>query len=260
MSRQTIPEASQLELATPRYKKIVQSAENFLGENCEEIDKIALRMNDEKTVAQVSEKDKTRVRNFYTNFELLAEVLSISNSDDSEILRIQNKIKELCHTKAYSEINVLYLKFMHRDDQGNKEILKLADQNHTMAMFFAFQIYRDGRGDIEQNPNKSIEFCKGAAKLAHPQAINMLAGQQEESGDSAKAIAGYEKSAELGSRYAMHQVAWKYELGFGVNKDNARAALWYEKAADRGHKIAMISLPLMYQRNRIVIPSDLCSV
>jgi hypothetical protein len=66
--------------------------------------------------------------------------------------------------------------------------------------------------------------------------------------DYSAALKQYERSASLGSTFAMNNIGYLYDKGLGVTQDYAEASRWYEKAAAAGFPMAMSNIGYLYDK------------
>jgi len=68
------------------------------------------------------------------------------------------------------------------------------------------------------------------------------------SGNIAKAVEWYQKSAAQGNPNAQYNLGVLYDNGKGVTKDSAKSVEWWQKAAAQGHVEAQYNLGVTYQK------------
>lgn len=120
--------------------------------------------------------------------------------------------------------------------------LKAAQLGHVEAMYWLGEGYAVYAKDMqEEDPEESKTYfehahrwLEQAAKHNHPAAILELAnffrrGDVVEK-DVAKSIELVEQSAKLGEIQAMHDLAFIYANGLGIDADEEKADYWTEKA------------------------------
>ncbi|WP_374278564.1 tetratricopeptide repeat protein [Azonexus sp.] len=73
------------------------------------------------------------------------------------------------------------------------------------------------------------------------------AAQRHRQGDTAAAVAIWQRWAGQGDADAAYNLGLVYQHGDGVPADPARALIWYRAAADKGDKPAQFQIGLMYQ-------------
>ncbi|MBR5675584.1 MAG: sel1 repeat family protein [Neisseriaceae bacterium] len=56
----------------------------------------------------------------------------------------------------------------------------------------------------------------------------------------------YQKAAQNGHAFAQHNLAYLYEIGYGIEKDLTQSIYWYQKAADNGDNYAQNNLAHNY--------------
>lgn len=98
-----------------------------------------------------------------------------------------------------------------------KELMPLAENGHTNAMYRIGVMYYRGRG-----------FTKNHEKTAHWMKL----------------------AAETGHRGAIYSMGWLYEHGHGVQWDEQKALELYLKAARKGHGYAALRVGVMHSGDR----------
>jgi TPR repeat protein len=68
--------------------------------------------------------------------------------------------------------------------------------------------------------------------------------------NSTEAVSWYCKAAAAGNPFAMSQLGWKYQNGYGVERSDEQAVSWYRKAAEAGNLLGMYNLGVMYSNGR----------
>ncbi|WP_374344721.1 tetratricopeptide repeat protein [Azonexus sp.] len=91
-------------------------------------------------------------------------------------------------------------------------------------------------------------LLSAAAVRAAPIDVEMReAAQRHRQGDTAAAVAIWQRWAGQGDADAAYNLGLVYQHGDGVPADPARALTWYRAAADKGDKPAQFQIGLMYQ-------------
>ena len=145
---------------------------------------------------------------------------------------------------AQFELAELYMHSDYEDDIALAEewAIKAAQQGHVEAMywlgegytFYAKAVLEEDPEDAAKNFEQGFIFLKEAAAQQHPAATLELAGYYRRGTaveqDVAQSIALVEKAAELGEVQAMHDLAFIYANGLGIDADEEKADYWTAKA------------------------------
>jgi TPR repeat protein len=121
--------------------------------------------------------------------------------------------------------------------------------SQALAQYWAAMFYEHGSG-VEKSHDKAIQFLKSAATNGSPLAefdlgslFNNGAGGMPI--DKVQACHLFGEAADQGNVRAMHNVAYCYQVGVGMNKDSSQAIHYYTRAAEAGdtgsqHNLAMV--------------------
>ncbi|MBQ4472548.1 MAG: sel1 repeat family protein [Alphaproteobacteria bacterium] len=136
---------------------------------------------------------------------------------------------------------------------------KAADQGNTSAMLNLGVAYYKGEG-VPRNLVKAIELLEKIPVEQKAEAGRYLADiyLDQDSSNTAKAIAAYRAAAAAGDLISYNSLASMYLNGNGVDRDVERALKYYTYAASQGEPAAQYALGLLYvngeriSRNRLL--------
>lgn len=112
--------------------------------------------------------------------------------------------------------------------------------NHAKAQYQVGLFYEKGRGGLDRDIRKAIEWYKKSADQKNPDALFRLGmaykdGDGNEPVDYTRMITYFTAAAQAGHPDAQYQLGYSYENGIGVPINVGRAKYWYEKAAEQGN-------------------------
>jgi TPR repeat protein len=128
---------------------------------------------------------------------------------------------------------------------------KLAEQDNADAMTSLGYMYQNGQG-CEIDEQKALAFYEKGAELKQPYALFNLAiiymnGLCNVVTDQFKAHNLHMQAAEREVPPAMYEVGLMLERGLGCLQNYSEAAFWYEEAAKRGHAESFNNLGVLYK-------------
>ncbi len=140
------------------------------------------------------------------------------------------------------------------EDATVNDLLPLAEDGHTGAMYRLGEMYFYGENGAEIDYDKSLYWMNKAADDDHYDALKFLMFMYYLDGsplefDFAKSIELAEKVLEQNPEDsdAMFTIGYCYTVGgYGVEMDYEEAVIWYTKAAELGEADAMYNLALCY--------------
>jgi len=106
-----------------------------------------------------------------------------------------------------------------------------SDHGFNGAQFNLGELYRDGQGGAEKDPEEAMKWFQLSAKNGNPDAMVEIGLQYQNMNQFQKAIEAYRKAAELGSVDGMKMLYDCYMNGRGVNADVKKGLEWITKAA-----------------------------
>ena len=126
---------------------------------------------------------------------------------------------------------------------------KPVDETVNMSaeeLFHLGEDYFDGKNGKPQNRQKSIYYYEKSAEKGSSYAMNDL-GYIYQHGygtpvDYEKALRYYQQSAEMGNPHALNNLGYVYENGLGVKQDFQKAMDYYKQAIDAGSENASTNL------------------
>ncbi|MBQ9521280.1 MAG: BspA family leucine-rich repeat surface protein [Oscillospiraceae bacterium] len=113
-------------------------------------------------------------------------------------------------------------------------------------LFHLGEDYFDGKNGKTQDYQKSRYYYELSAQKGNMYAINDLGYIYQKgygvSVDYAKALQLYEQAADMGNPHAVNNLGYMYEYGLGVTQDFQKAKTYYEQAANAGSDNAAANL------------------
>ena len=119
-----------------------------------------------------------------------------------------------------------------------QDLLKKAEAGDAKAQFLLATAYDTGSG-APRNAGQAERWYKAAVAQGHVEAHNSLGRLYVVQKKTSDARALFEKGAALGHPQAMNNLALVYDVGFGVPRDRRKALEIYGTAADLGSAYAM---------------------
>lgn len=124
--------------------------------------------------------------------------------------------------------------------------LYAAEKGSARAMTNLAYLYTLGQG-VEQDLEAASDWYKKAAKLDSALALYVVAnytlnGTHGVSKNEEKGVKLLMKSAQLGYKRAMYDIAVRYELGHYLTKNSEYALHWYRQAANLNEKDAIAAI------------------
>lgn len=216
-----------------------------------------------------------------TDEKIADEILENIRHGDAEAVRKLEELAANGNARAMSNLATVFFKGLGGVESSYKKAAELFEKAAALDEVFALatlgRFYRDSKCGFEQNGHKATEFFIRAAKLAVPKgAIKCLRsaaeiyhyGQGGVAPDGRKAVALYEKLADLESRgeveitfsrnKALFRIADIYANGCGNLAPNAKKAVEYlNKAAERGdERSALYELAEFYREGKAGLKPD----
>ena len=216
-----------------------------------------------------------------TDEKIADEILENIRHGDAEAVRKLEELAANGNARAMSNLATVFFKGLGAVESSYKKAAELFEKAAALDEVFALatlgRFYRDSKCGFEQNGHKATEFFIRAAKLAVPKgAIKCLRsaaeiyhyGQGGVAPDGRKAVALYEKLADLESRgeveitfsrnKALFRIADIYANGCGNLAPNAKKAVEYlNKAAERGdERSALYELAEFYREGKAGLKPD----
>lgn len=216
-----------------------------------------------------------------TDEKIVDEILENIRHGDAEAVRKLEELAANGNARAMSNLATVFFKGLGGVESSYKKAAELFEKAAALDEVFALatlgRFYRDSKCGFEQNGHKATEFFIRAAKLAVPKGAAMCLrsaaeiyhyGQGGVAPDGRKAVALYEKLADLESRgeveitfsrdKALFRIADIYANGCGNLAPNAKKAVEYlNKAAERGdEQSALYELAKFYREGKAGLKPD----
>ena len=135
----------------------------------------------------------------------------------------------------------------------------------ALVVYGAWMRCADAMGDVSAEALAVSAFKKDAAALRQLRAYanrgdstaqDWLGAYHQRTGDAARALFWYEKSARQGNVTAQNNLGTLYASGIGTPKNLAQAVYWYRKAAEQGNATAQNNLGILYHEGQGVAQND----
>mgnify|MGYP005958026067 FL=1 len=115
--------------------------------------------------------------------------------------------------------------------------------NNAKAQYKMGVFYEEGRGGLDRDIGKALEWYKKAALQKNPDGLFRVGmalknGDGNEPVDYDKMIRYFTEAAQSGLAEAQYQLGYCYENGIGVPLSILQAKHWYDKAAKQNHRDA----------------------
>ena len=115
--------------------------------------------------------------------------------------------------------------------------------NNAKAQYKMGVFYEEGRGGLDRDIGKALEWYKKAALQKNPDGLFRVGmalknGDGNEPVDYDKMIRYFTEAAQSGLAEAQYQLGYCYENGIGVPLSILQAKHWYDKAAKHNHRDA----------------------
>ena len=216
-----------------------------------------------------------------TDEKIADEILENIRHGDAEAVRKLEELAANGNARAMSNLATVFFKGLGGVESSYKKAAELFEKAAALDEVFALatlgRFYRDSKCGFEQNGHKAAEFFVRAAKLAVPKGAAMCLrsaaeiyhyGQSGVAPEGRKAVALYEKLADLESRgeveitfsrnKALFRIADIYANGCGNLAPNAKKAVEYlNKAAERGdERSALYELAEFYREGKAGLKPD----
>ena len=116
--------------------------------------------------------------------------------------------------------------------------------NNAKAQYKMGVFYEEGRGGLDRDIVKALEWYNKAALQKNPDALFRVGmalknGDGNEPVDYEKMIRYFTEAAQSGLAEAQYQLGYCYENGIGVPLSIIQAKLWYGRAAKQNHRDAV---------------------
>ncbi len=133
-----------------------------------------------------------------------------------------------------------------------KNLQELAKQGSSVAQYHLGMMYFYGKGGVEKNLQKAIQWTTRAAKQGNAPAQHNLAymyyHEKKIRRNLQKAFEWWTKAAEQDYLLAQYYLGDMYFKGERVNKDPQKASQLWTRAAEQGLATAQYNLILMYTK------------
>ncbi|NVK30603.1 MAG: sel1 repeat family protein [Gammaproteobacteria bacterium] len=127
--------------------------------------------------------------------------------------------------------------------------LALAQQGNPQAQYEVSEHYKNGAYGAPLDEIESIRWLKESARSGYPDALYFLAYRYDVGLgldiNKPQAIALYTQASEKDHPKATYYLAWSYDVGDGVPSDDVKAVALYRKAAGLGYRDAQYTLGQM---------------
>ncbi len=129
--------------------------------------------------------------------------------------------------------------------------LETRANNGDIEAQFALGTAFDWGAGVSANGRKAKKWYQKAADNGHAEAQNSLGSGYQAEKNYTDAKFWYEKASAQGHALATHNLAYLYDLGYGVKQDRLKAEKLYLRAADLGEAQAMFNLGQTYGSGQI---------
>ena len=123
---------------------------------------------------------------------------------------------------------------------------KLMSEGNTDAMKLLGDLYLDGKGGLEQDYAKAMEYYLKAAEEDNADAQAQLGYMYQNAlgvpADYAKAMEWNNRAAQQGNAQGQAQIGYLYQNGLGVTQNLDEAGRWYTRAKEGGSEWAAAKL------------------
>ena len=123
---------------------------------------------------------------------------------------------------------------------------KLMSEGNTDAMKLLGDLYLDGKGGLEQDYAKAMEYYLRAAEEDNADAQAQLGYMYQNAlgvpADYAKAMEWNNRAAQQGNAQGQAQIGYLYQNGLGVTQNLDEAGRWYTRAKESGSEWAAAKL------------------
>lgn len=129
------------------------------------------------------------------------------------------------------------------------QALALAQQGDPQAQYEVSEHYKNGAYGAPLDEIESIKWLKKSAQSGYPDALYFLAYRYDVGLgldiNKPQAIALYTQASEKDHPKATYYLAWSYDVGDGVPSDDVKAVELYRKAAGLGYRDSQYTLGQM---------------
>jgi TPR repeat protein len=132
-----------------------------------------------------------------------------------------------------------------RESSAFEELLAKANAGDATAQWQVAAAYDSGRW-VRRDGKQAKRWYLAAAEQGYAEAQNSLGSALQAEGNLGKAREWYEKASAQNHALATNNLAYLYDLGFGVPQDRQKAFALYSRAADLGWAEAMWNISVMY--------------
>ncbi len=158
-------------------------------------------------------------------------------------------------SKAADEAGALTVETARKVDAAKAESLysialpglqRLAAEGSVAAMKMLGDLYLDGKGGVQQDYAKAMEYYLQAAEEGNADAQAQLGYMYQNalgvSADYAKAMEWNNRAAQQGNAQGQAQIGYLYQNGLGVTQNLDEAGRWYTRAKESGSEWAAAKL------------------
>ena len=143
-----------------------------------------------------------------------------------------------------------------REPSKFDQALAKANAGDAAAQWEVGTAYDSGRG-VRRDGKEAKRWYLAAAEQGYAEAQNSLGSALQAEGHLDKAREWYEKASAQNHALATNNLAYLYDLGYGVPQDRKKAFELYSRSADLGWGEAMWNLSVMYGAGQLGSPPDL---
>lgn len=133
-------------------------------------------------------------------------------------------------------------------------------EGNAAAAYKLGRIFMEGSGRISRDINKAIAWYEKAAELGSYKAVHdlgvMFSNGNGVEQDKKKAVSYYRQAAEMGFAGSQNNLGWAYYKGEGVEQNFGLAIYWITRAIDQGEPFAYSSLGEMRLHSHGFPPDD----
>lgn len=137
-----------------------------------------------------------------------------------------------------------------------RDLMAKAIAGDAVAQFRVAAAYDWGNG-APRDSKEAMKWYRASAEQGYAEAQNSIGSSLQEQKRYAEAMQWYEKAAAQGHAHATNNLAYLYDMGYGVAQDRKRGFELYSKAADLGWAEAMWNLTLMNGAGQVGKPDIL---
>ena len=190
-----------------------------------------LRQKDSSRKTVILKLDKSEFAGHFAEYKDKEKDI-ISWNKPREVEKMEKDIKRWIKEKANSYFN-------EGKSLANKDFKKAfnlymlaAEMGNSEALSKVAYYYHTGKNDVENNPQKALEWCKKAYDLGSIGAESLMASIYLKIGNTDKFQKYLNDSADKGWAYSQYRLGKEYKEGKIYKKDIIMAICWLKKATE----------------------------